>query len=176
MTLGNRFDWAGAIMVALTVIPICVTLELFKLFFGKFKKVDRSVDSISEGLKFSILQVMISTAAVAIFISVFKFLVGKANVSGGISGSPEIILIVATIVAVLVINTLILTWSLMGSSIGRRFPAAILFSAFLIPIASLNAPHGGAYFAWILLFSISWAAVATQLMLLRKEGIRFVRN
>ena len=169
MTGLNTFDWAGALISALTTVAIFVTMEFSKMAAGRFLIPDAGA-TVVDALQFKISHLMIATAAVAVFISLAKWLYGFAR----FVGYPELIFLVTLFATVLAVITLTNLWAFMGDGIKNKIVVATLISFFAA---------GGTFLVsaifqltWLALFLIAWLAILAQLWVLRREGVRFVRR
>lgn len=173
---GNRFDWTGASITAITSVVIWFTLEITKLISGRFEIPD-SRENMSDGLQFGISQLMIATAVIALFISGVKLLIRLVDTNYG-SAPPSIYWIAGMFVSILVLFTLTGMWALLGRTIGYK----LVVAAFVSIVAAVAAP-------WVImvgtlddllwagqLFGVCWIAITLQLWLIRIEGMRFVRK
>ena len=169
---GIRFDVAGAIITAAIPFVVFTTLECVKFFFGKFK-VQSDEKPTKDGLQFGIGQLMIITTSVAVFISVIKFLTGFFDDD---SRSLESFLIGFMFVAILGFFTLANVWALMGSAVRHRLLIVVAASVVAVIPSFFVAPDSTILIVWISLFAVCWSMIALQLWLLRRTGLRFVRN
>ena len=165
------FDWTGAAISALTTLVIFLTIEISKMAAGKFL-IPGAEATVEDAFQFRISHLMIATAAVAVFISVAKWLGGFININSGVA--PVTIFLVTLFVAVFAIITLANLWAFMGTKVKNKVVVAT-FISFLAAGGTFLLP---AMFqmTWLALFLICWLAILAQLWVLRREGVRFVRR
>lgn len=172
---GPTIEWVEATISGSTTVIVFLTLEITKLFFGHFRIAGKD-ELMDDGLQFGIAQLMIATAAVAVFISLVKFLLGFVGASNSGFSNTYLIYLAATFVSSLVVFTLANVWAMMGSVVRNRLFVSI--AAALVAIAPLFflASDISDLVLWASILGICWVTIALQLLLLRRSGLRFVRR
>ena len=170
----NRFDWIIFLLPLAISIPVVVTIEITKIFFGKFERLNsNSTQTFQEGIQFSIRQLVILTTVVAIGFGLWNafrdsILEQMINSDGG-----RIWRIVLVIAATIATYTLFSIWAVLG-----HFKYYRLFVCLWIGVAAIYAGsrYGPMPTFWFVMFLICWAGQVAMLLLLRLEGYRFVRH
>ncbi|QEG24175.1 hypothetical protein MFFC18_40920 [Mariniblastus fucicola] len=168
----------GGAELQVILIPLAIglvvglTLETVKLLRGNFVTVQASDVEFEEGMQFSILQLMLLTAGVAVFCSVIRLVWPMLNFS---SGNGNQILTLGVLVATISVNTLASIWAMLGQKVGFRLPVMIMCQVVASMAGYFYFSHLSK-FEWGLLVGLSIAATIVHLFLLRRGGLRFVRK
>jgi len=169
MRTGPSDDLMLFLLPLLIALPIASTLEIVKLRFGRFTQdVDADVD-FQEGLQFGISHLMIVTAVVAALCAIGRAVAPLFD----FVFQYRIVLSVAMIVSVLAVNTLVSTWALLGVSVRWRGLISLATAGLIIFLGSYYSPNGNIVL-WAIMFGVVWLVTTILLILLRRDGYRFV--
>ena len=151
-------------------IPICLTIELIKFMFGKFSKVLPGDEAFEEGLQFKLSQMFITTTVIAILCGIGP-VVGKHLFQDNLNHIPRIVLIISSVLA---LNTLVSVWGILGKSMLWRLTILVPVVIGTVVLGSYWMPDD--FFVWITVFGACSTAIVVLLLMLRREGYRFVRK
>ena len=149
--------------------PILLTLETLKFFAGKFER-GSAVRESNEALQFGILHLLGATTVVAVICSLGRWLIPIV-----LPILDNDILKLAMGLQVIAISTLLGVWAFLGKCTMTRISVWFLISATLIWFVSFYLMVAFAVI-WVLILSTASIAVGVMLILLRVDGVRFVKR
>lgn len=151
-------------------VPICLTIELIKAMFGKFSKVLPGDEAFEEGLQFKLSQMFITTTVIAVLCGIGP-VIGEQLFQDGLNPMTRIVLIISSVLA---LNTLISVWGILGKSMLWRLTILVPVVIGTVILGSYWMPND--FFVWITVYGACSTAIFVLLLLLRREGYRFVRK
>lgn len=164
-----------ALLVALLPIgvatPISIVLESIKLRLGNFSKLPSMENFFREGLQFRIWHLLVATTVIAAICAVVRAISPWIR-----EQDDELTYLLFVISACLSANTLLAIWALMGRQISARTPVSIAAAIGLFFVGQSLVPNFQDDPVWAGILFMPWFASGTYLLLLRREGWRFVRS
>ena len=174
VTSPRSFEPMLLLMPLAITVPVVLTLEVVKWSLGEFTPdISRRTDS-WEGLQFQISHMFIATTVVAILVAVGQALTPYVTASG-----EQKVVTISMIVVTLSINAIVNVWATMGrTAVWRVLVSAVTAAAVSALGFWLAGRFTGLHRIGMLatFMVLSWLSSVIHLLLLRRDGYRFVRR